>query len=127
MPVNASLKDRKRAAAIQALMTEPTLAAAAAKVGVSESALIRWKSEPEFKAGLQATQAAAVDGMVSQMVSIAGDAVAALRAGLGEDKPIHIRLRATDIYLGKLLQLRQMVDFEQRLLALEERANEVTA
>lgn len=127
MPSHGGKMQRARAAAIQALMTEPTLAAAAAKVGVSESALVRWKAEPDFKADLQAAQAAAVDGMVSQMVSIAGDAVAALRAGLAPDKPIHIRLRAADIYLGKLLMLRQMVDFEQRLLALEQRANEVNA
>ena len=126
MPRHEGKRERKWGAAIQAVMTEPTLAKAAAKVGISEAALLRWKAEPTFKGELQAAQAAAVDGMVGQMVSIAGDAVAALRAGLTEDKPIHIRLRAADIYLGKLLLLRQMVDFEQRLMALEQQANEVT-
>ena len=45
-------------------------------------------------------------------------AASALRDGL-QDEDIRVRLRAADIFTGRLLQLRELLDFEERLAALE--------
>jgi len=45
-------------------------------------------------------------------------AAAALRDGL-VDEDIRVRLRAADIFTQRLLQLRDLLDFEDRLSALE--------
>jgi transposase-like protein len=119
MPTHGDKQDRKRAAAVQALITHATLKDAAEAAGISETTLARWRRDPEFRAELAQAQGDAVAGMVGQLVALADHAVTAIHDGLDAEQPIHVRLRAADIYLGKLLLLRQMVDFEQRLQALE--------
>ncbi len=121
MPSHEGKRPRLRAAAIGALMRNATLEDAAQECGVSSSTLVRWMRDPEFMGELYSTQAAAIDGMTRRLVTMAPDVVEALEAGLGDGNKIEVRLRAVDIFLARLLQLRQMVDFEQRLQELERR------
>jgi hypothetical protein len=43
-----------------------------------------------------------------------------------KEQPAGVRIRAADIILSRLYDLKQIHDFEQRINALEQRANEQT-
>src|SRR5262245_13646605 len=65
---------------VLALMTEPTITAAAKKAGVSRATAFRWLTEAGFRAALQAAREAVLTGALQQL---AGQAAAAVRT-LGE-------------------------------------------
>ena len=95
---------------------------AAQQCGVAERTIYRWlNEETAFKNALREAEKAALEMFTRQLVGMAEKASQAIRDGL-EDSNINIRLRAADAFLNRLIQLRQLVDFEERLAALE-RAN----
>src|SRR5918997_1873267 len=73
---------RKEEAAIAGLLTEPTIAAAAAKAGVSESTLVRWLQEPTFKAQYRAARREVVEGAIGRLQQAATQAVDTLTRNL---------------------------------------------
>jgi hypothetical protein len=100
---------RKTEAAVAALLTEPTHAAAAARAGVAESTLHRWLRRPEFQAAYRAARERVVDEAVGQLQRAAGEAVATLRANLAGPRPAD-QIRAAVAILGQLARL----DLDQR-------------
>jgi hypothetical protein len=68
--------------AITALLSAPTAAAAAAKVGMSESLLLAWLKDPAFDTKYRTARRAVVDGGVVQLQQSVGKAAEALTRNL---------------------------------------------
>jgi hypothetical protein len=66
---------RKQEALIAALLIEPTHAAAATKVGVSEATLHRWLNLPDFRTAYRRARRELVEGAVGRIQAATGQAV----------------------------------------------------
>jgi hypothetical protein len=73
-----SKKPRSQERAIAALLTEPTLAAAAEKAGVSEATLGRWLKDEEFRAIYRQARRDVLRGAVERLQGATGQAVETL-------------------------------------------------
>src|SRR5262245_752551 len=71
---------RKQEAAIAAMLTEPTLTAAAALAGVSERTLRRWVRQPSFAAAYRQDRRELVDTAIGRVQAATGQAVDVLIA-----------------------------------------------
>ncbi|MFP8904807.1 hypothetical protein [Streptomyces atacamensis] len=109
-----------RPAAILALAQgEPTSAAARA-AGVSTRTVDRWCTDPEFAADVQQARADMLTAAVGQLAAGAVEAVATLRRVMADpDAKDHARVQAARELLAALLPLREHVEIEQRLAAIE--------
>lgn len=114
----------KQHRAIEALLTSGDMTRAAERAGVSRETLYKWlKSEP-FRQELKAGEAKALEALSRRLVALGDSAVLALQDGLNADNPTAVRLRAADIIIGRLLQLKELVNLDERVSALEEKQNE---
>lgn len=113
----------KQRAAVAALVagTPRGVLGAAEAAGVSEQALHRWLKQPAFRAALAAAQEDAIAGAVRELTGLAASAVDVLRAVMDDSNASDgVRVRAAVAALELLLRLRDSVEFERRLAALEE-------
>lgn len=93
-------------------------AAKAAKV--SRTTLYRWlHTDPAFGAALEDATRQALREFSQTLVRLAAKAAAALDDALGAEQEIGTRLRAADIVTGRLLAVRELIDLEERIAALE--------
>ncbi len=84
-----------REQAILALLTERTLAKAAAKCGLSERTLRRWQTEgSNFKAEFEDTRAAMFEAGISRIQTLAAEAVNTLEDLLSATEAPSVRLGA---------------------------------
>ena len=67
VPSHPGKLPRKMHAAVAALLTAPTEAAAAAQVAMGEATLRRWKQRPDFRDELRIASQALLDGTVARM------------------------------------------------------------
>jgi lambda repressor-like predicted transcriptional regulator len=111
-------QDRKREAALAALLTEATLADAAVKAGVSTRALKNWLAEPGFAAEYRAARAALVEAALLALQRANAAAVETLVGNLACDDPA-VEIRAAKIILEQTIRLREHSEFEDRLAAVE--------
>lgn len=110
-----------QARAIVALMTERDVKAAAKAVGCGERTIYRWLTEPAFQAALKQAQAAATDAAIRRLADATGTAVDVLKHVMGDAAASpNARIRAADVVLGRLMDLRQLSEFEARLTAIEQ-------
>lgn len=109
---------RRMEAAIAALLTQPTLATAAAACGVGEATLFRWLQRPEFRSAYQAARREALAGAIGVLPAAAGDAVATLLRNLTCGQP-GVEVRAASVILETAGKWHELVDLEQRLAMLE--------
>jgi hypothetical protein len=80
---HGSKREGREDLAIAALLSEPTIGAAAAKAGISESSLLRWMQEEGFKARHRAARRAVVEGVIGRLQQSSGKALDALVRNLG--------------------------------------------
>ena len=107
---NLTPKKRK---AVRALVEHGSAMQAAESAGVTRQTLYKWLEEADFKAALQHAENAALQAFQRELVSMGHLAANAIRDGL-KDSDIRVRLRAADIFTGRLLQLRELLEFEDR-------------
>ena len=119
MPQNLTPKQR---ATIAALLSQPTLSAAAKQVGVSRDAVYRWLKEPDFAAALVAAESEHLQSVQRGMLAASERALVVL-GNLLVSESESIRLRAALGILEQVIRLRQLIDFDARLTALEQAAN----
>ena len=112
----------KQARGVECLLTARTTQAAAKCAGVSFRQMCRWMKEPHFQRALQDAQGAALSETIRGLTHLSGDTLDVFADSLKAGSP-GIRLRAADTILGRLLQLRDAHEIEQRLQALEKKAD----
>ena len=119
MNENATLTPRQLRA-VNALLTHPTIAAAAGVLGVAPSTLYRWLNEPLFRQALAQAEGEAVAAAGRRLAMLAETALDELgRAMLDPATPAPVRVRAAEVILNNLLRYREIVQFETRLTDLE--------
>jgi hypothetical protein len=109
---------RRHEQAVVALLTEPTVAAAAIKVGVSEASLTRWMRRPEFQAAFRAARRQVVETAVAGLQGACGEAVATLRRNLNAQNE-SIQVRAAVAILDYSIKAVELIDLAERVEALE--------
>lgn len=105
--------------ALAALLEHGDKSKAARAARVSRSTLYRWLQDPVFQAALEEATRQALREFSRALVRLAAKAAQALDAALSADQDIQIRLRAADIVTGRLVAVRDLIDIEERLAALE--------
>jgi hypothetical protein len=120
MATNGTLSNRQRKA-IAALMSSRNVATAATTAGVGLRTLHRWLNDPVFVAELKAAQGAAIDQAVRRLSELSGTAIDTLKAAmLDMGSASGARVRAADIVLSRLLNLKELAEIETRVTALEQ-------
>ena len=111
---------RKQEEAIMALLSESTLASAAERIRVSDVTLGRWLKRPEFDAAYKDARRQVMEKAVAQLQNSTWAASTTLvrLLGAGSDS---VRLRAAMAILDQANKGLEMLDFEERLAALEQR------
>ena len=111
--------------AIQALLEGKTKGQAAVAAQVRPPTLSRWLTEPDFRAELDKRTEAALQH-ATRRVALALDTACdiLLRAMTADHVDWPVRVRAADLVLSHYVKLVEATDLEERIKALEERANE---
>lgn len=110
----------KQQAGIRALLTEPTVTAAAQAAGVGRRTMYRWLADSAFQQALAAAELEALQQLTRALAGNANKAQAALLAILDDpNAPPSARVKAASAYLTHLPALRAGLSLEQRLAALE--------
>jgi hypothetical protein len=105
--------------AIECLLTTGNTTAAAESAGVNRSTIYRWMSDDGFLDSLHEAEREAVAALSRALSGLGDMASSALRDALQPHQKIATRLRASEIVIGNLLRLRELVDIEARLTTLE--------
>ena len=113
--------------ALSALLTEPSIAKAAAACKLSERTLYNYLADAGFKAELRARQDRAINAATAALAGLAGNAIDALRGVLTDaDATASARTRAALGILDQAQKLTKFADLEDRIAALEEKINDST-
>jgi hypothetical protein len=115
---HGSRKDRLQARAVAALLSERSLAGAAAKAGVSLSALKHWLQDPEFQAMLAEAQRALLAHAVTRLGGLASKAVDTFERGMA-DPETSPSVRAADLTLTHLNRGSEILDLTRRIAEIE--------
>ncbi len=121
MTANLTPKQRK---AIEALLTNGDISHAATAAGVSRDTLYRWMQEETFKQALEGSTRKALEGLSRALVALGGKATETLDEAMTDGLRMGDRIRASDIVLSRLLQLRELVDLETRVSELERKISD---
>jgi len=111
---------RKKDAAIVALVTEPTIADAAKKAGISHATLHRWLQIKDFKDAYREAKREAVSAAISRLQRTATEAVDALRDVMNDaESPANARVSAARAILELAIKAIELEDLEARVEQLE--------
>lgn len=106
--------------AVEALLAFGEVTRAADAVGVNRATIRRWRQTPAFDAALRAAEAEALDGVGRRLTRLSAAALDVIDQVLADaGAPAALRIRAADLVLARLLQVRELVEIEDRLAALE--------
>jgi len=121
---NGGRRPQREDAALAALLSEPTIAQAAAKAGISESTLLRWLAEPSFRARYRDARRQVVEQAIVGLQQAAGDAVTVLSAIAGDAaQPAGARVSAARTILDQSFRGLELVDLVERIEQLERAQN----
>jgi hypothetical protein len=123
MPGHRGKLGRKAEAALAALLSQPTIAKAAAEVGVAERTLRLWMKAPAFLAAYRQARRQLVEHALGELQAAAGEAVAVLKRNLRAARSAD-QIRAALGLLRHVLQVEELVSLTERLEELERRAAE---
>ena len=113
-------KTNRRGRAVAALLFRRSVTEAAKDLGVSAKTLSRWLADSSFQADLRAAEAEAVTFASRRLVSLAAGAIDTLdylRVNATSDS---VKRQAACDLLSYLIRLKELNDFESRLLRLEQ-------
>jgi hypothetical protein len=111
---------RKKEQAVMALITEPTIKAAADKIGITTPTLYKWLKLPEFRSAYMAAKREAVTVAVARLQQAATEAVEALRAIMNDpNKAASARVGAARTILEMAIKAVEIEDLEVRIEELE--------
>jgi transposase-like protein len=123
MKGHGSQYDRKKEAALSALLTQRSIEDAARVIGVAPSTLRRWMRIPEFDAAYRQARRDAMSQATARLQQNSGAAVTTmLKIMVDPNSPASCRLRAAErVFEYGLHGMEE--DFEARVSALERGAN----
>ncbi len=110
---------RKHEQAIAALLSEPSIKAAAESCGVGEATLYRWLQLPSFAVAYRAARRQVVERAVSELQAACGEAVATLKRNLTCDNHPAVQIRAAQIILEQAVKGIEIMDMQERVERLE--------
>ena len=120
MTENLTPRQRK---AVETLLTTGDKSRAAEQAGVMRQTLYRWLKQPAFQEALRVAEAEALAGLSRSLALLGRKAVKTLYDAMDTTESMTVRVRAADIVLGRLLQLRELVDLDARITELEAKIN----
>ena len=109
---------RKREQAVWALLTEPTMEAAAAAAGISGATLSRWLKLPEFQAQYRKARRRVLEDAILRLQQAACQAVETLVRNLNCGQP-SVEIRSAFGVLDQALKAHELMDQEERLNIVE--------
>ncbi|MGB3330357.1 MAG: hypothetical protein WBA46_15460 [Thermomicrobiales bacterium] len=110
----------KQRKALEALLHSGEVSHAATAAGVSRDTVYRWMKQPVFAAAVREAEARALDEVSRVLIRLSRAAVGTLAGAMADrEAPLGARVRAADITLNRLLQVRELATIEERLAALE--------
>lgn len=108
--------------ALEALLSQPEIGKAAQAAGVSRPTLWRWLQDETFSRAYRDARRGLLDSALIRLEATAAEAVSTLREVMqDETAQPSARVAAARCSLELLLRLRESVDLEGRILALESR------
>ena len=114
---------RRQERAVLALLTEATVARAAARAHVSERQLYRWQKVPAFRTAVVAASRELFEDALAKLRAAAPDATATIRNLRQRAKSESVRLRAA-LAIFEIPSKIDLQDVLERVAALEQRAEE---
>jgi transposase-like protein len=121
MKGHGSKYDRKREAAIEALLTQRNVEEAARTAGIGTQTLFRWLKMPEFQADYLEARRSAVSQTNGRLQQASGVAASTLfKIMVDGNAPPSARVRAADSVLDRANQAITSEDVLVRLAALEQ-------
>ena len=117
----------KQEKAIVALLTHPTVEAAAAVLNISPATIYRWLQDPAFDAAYRQARREAVRQAIARLQQVSGKAVDALLEVIDTEytpAPPAVRVSAAKTILEFALKAIEIEDLQARLEALEARMGE---
>ena len=111
-------RTRREEAAIAALLTEPTIALAAAKAGIGETTILRWLHEPSFSAQYRAARRTVVESAIGRLQQATSEAVATLTRNLTCGVPAS-EIAAAKAVLDFAAKGVELADLAERVEQLE--------
>jgi hypothetical protein len=112
-------RPQREEVALAALLTEPTIATAAGKAGISESTLLRWLADPDFKARYRDARWQVVEHAVSRLQQATSEAVDTLQRNLSCGVPA-TEISAAKAVLDFAVKGVELVDLAERIEHLEQ-------
>jgi len=113
--------NRKKEQAISALLSQPTLKAAAEVAGIGEKTLWRWLQNHDFQDAFMEVRRQLVQQVVSNIQRSMGKAVNTLLEVMDDpDSPASSKVQAARSIIDVGLKGLELEDFELRLARLEE-------
>lgn len=113
-------QSRKRELLICALLVEPTIEKAAAKVGIGSSTAFRWLQEPDFRAEYQQARKQAVSQAIAQLQQATTQAVITLVEVMNDREATPAsRVSAAKTVLEMSMKAIELDDLATRIERLE--------
>src|SRR5215218_5614284 len=110
----------KQRKVVEALLSNGEVAATSRETGVSRETIHRWLRQPAFNQAVRDAEARAVDDLSRMLVRLGRSATSTLAKAMTDaTSPVATRVRAADVALGRLLQLRELATLEARVSDLE--------
>ncbi len=124
MTGHGSKFDRKKEAAIAALLTQRNLEEAAKAVGIDAKTLQRWMKIPEFDAAYREAKRAAFGQTIARLHQMSSAAASTLgKVMVDPGTPASALVRAAESILNHTIRALEIDDLEARIAGLE-RASE---
>jgi len=110
----------KQRAAIRALISGASYPMAAEAARVHPNTVGQWMGDQRFLEGLRQAESEALEGVCRSLVSIASKASGALETVLDNEKALDSsKIRAADVVLNRLMQIKEIYEIEKRLTEIE--------
>jgi len=123
MKGHGSQFDRKKEAAIAALLTQRNVEEAARSIGISANTLLKWMKEPEFDAAYREARRAAFRQSITRLQQASSAAVTTLLKVMVEPGTSpSTKVRAADSILDHSAKAIELEDIEARVAELERAA-----
>ena len=109
---------RKQETAIAALLSAPSIKAAAIEAGIGEATLWRWLQLPDFQAAYRLARRQIVERAVSELQAACGESVETLKRNLHCENPA-VEICAAQIILEQAVKGIELMDLQERVERLE--------